>query len=1019
MKGTRKFIAGLTTFLILGMGSLAFAQQTSSIHGSVVDSNGDSLPGVVVVIESPNMQGSRSATTTANGEFLFRLLVPGDYTVTASMPGMQTAKSTVGLGLGQTSKPKLTMNPEATSVELVVTASVDPVLDTTDVVANFDAEFVDNIASGRDIRSRTLLAPGTTQSGVNGSVSISGAQTFENSYMLDGGNISFDNVRGSASFIVIPDAIQETSISTASVSAEFGQFTGGLVNTITKSGGNSFSGVLRSALRNDDWVGTTPLEDEGNVPHADDIVRTDSISIGGPIIKDRLWFHVSGSRFRSQQPGQLIAATPLTDAEAADLGLSGGQFAPGVRQVDSSRDNDKVNLKLTGKIYEGHEMVLSYSDETDDALNSTGRGPLGINAAINNIVPEQHLSANYRGILTPEWTVEALYTEKKSTFEGAGAAGDGDLRFTETVLRDRNFGGRFGAEVLKAPTDETRDHESLMVKTSYFLTTNNAGSHDIVVGLQDQTDSRMGNNHQSASGWEFWDVYPVWDGPDDLEPTPWFGGGGAATLPTQLIWWPIVNESIGSDFNTRSAFVNDRWTFNDNLSFNIGARYDKNDASAEDGKPVSSSDHLSPRVAIEYDLAGDGRHRFTGSYAEYVARLNDAGQQASTAGSPSYAVWYYYGPATNNIADVFAWIGENNGGNADSTRDPFLNDFWQTAPFTNINISPDPANIITTVDPGLESPNAREFRVGYSTSFDRGFFKADVINRDYKDFYATHLFQAEAGPEFGITPSGVDRRVLTNDDENYERTYNAVQMQFQYRVADNFNLAGNYTWSQSIGNFIGETEGQAAISGSATTFYPEYNSFDARSPRGYLDGDQRHIARIFALYDLSTRFGDFNFSATQRFESGAAYSAAFTVNFRNDPAAWGLPTRDQLSYSSPGTTTTYFVDGRRGQFNGEDMTQTDLGVNYSVKLWKIEFFAEFNLYNIFDEDAAVYPNNGWVNTTVRSTGTPFNVFTETPVEGVHYEFDPGFGTPLEGNGVTGNSAYQLPFTYTLDVGLRF
>ena len=142
MRPNRTKWAGIATFLLLFSGS-AFAQQTSSIHGNVVDSNGDPLPGVVVTIESPNMQGSRSVTTMANGDFLFRLLVPGDYTATATMPGMQTSKTTIALGLGQTSKPRMVLQPEATSEELVVTASVDPVLDTTDVVANFDAEFVD------------------------------------------------------------------------------------------------------------------------------------------------------------------------------------------------------------------------------------------------------------------------------------------------------------------------------------------------------------------------------------------------------------------------------------------------------------------------------------------------------------------------------------------------------------------------------------------------------------------------------------------------------------------------------------------------------------------------------------------------------------------------------------------------------------------------------------------------------------------------------------------------------------
>ena len=109
-------------------------------------------------------------------------------------------------------------------------------------------------------------------------------------------------------------------------------------------------------------------------------------------MKDRIWFHLSASRLRSSQPGQLVAAVPLTDAEALDLGLPTGQTGPGVRAVDASRDNDKINFKLTGKIADGHELVLSYADEKDDSLNDTSRGPLGINAALTNNVPEEALS---------------------------------------------------------------------------------------------------------------------------------------------------------------------------------------------------------------------------------------------------------------------------------------------------------------------------------------------------------------------------------------------------------------------------------------------------------------------------------------------------------------------------------------------------------------------------------------------------------------------------------------------------
>jgi outer membrane receptor for ferrienterochelin and colicin len=1026
MISKRKSWASLANIAFLWLGSLAFAQQTASIHGSVLDETGQGLPGVSVTIESPNMQGVRQTVTKVNGDFLFRLLNPGEYTITTTMSGMSTKKVSVVLELGITSRPKIVMSAQAESQTLVVRANTNAVLDTSDVVSNFNAEFVDEIASGRNIRDRALLAPGTTESGVSGSVSISGAQTYENSYLLDGGNIAFDNVRGSASNIVIPDAIQETSIITGSVSAEYGQFTGGLVNTITKSGGNQFSGVLRSALRNDDWIGNTPLEDAsaGAVAHTDDIIREDSISIGGPIWKDRIWFHISGWERNTEQPGLLTATGGVDDSIVEELNtlnpgfnLPTGQTGVGVRTLPGSRENQKINLKVTGKLAEGHELVFSYADEDDDALSSTTRGPLGAKAAINNLVPEEHLSINYRGVITETFNLEAIYTEKGSTFLGAGGGSGGDLRFTETVYAQGFGSGRYGAAPLKKSSDETRDNESFMIKASYFLTTSDMGSHNMVFGVQDQTNMRMANNEQTASGFEIWNVIPIWESSTDLEPTPVFTPGGATHPASGIIAWPITNESIGSDFNTQSVFINDKWVVNDKISLNLGLRYDKNDASAEDGKPVSNSKHLSPRMAFEYDLNGDGKHRFSTSYAEYTSRLNDAGQQASTAGSPSYAYWYYGGPVTTDVRDVFAWLDSLGGDTANPDER-----LWNTAIASNIVLDPDPANLVTLVDPNLESPNAVEYRLGYSYRFDRGFIKSDIIIRDYRDFYSVHLLQESADPSiYGITPGGQDRRYLTNDDENYERTYNAVQTQFTYRATDNLSFFGNYTWSQKQGNFIGETEGQAAVSATAVTFYPEFGNHPLANPRGYIDGDQRHIGRLFAVYNLNTSFGDFNFSATQQYQSGAAYSAGMNVNFFGNEAAYGLPTNDELSYAATRRQTGVFIGGR-GAYRGESMTATDLGVNYSLNIWKIEAFVEINIFNIFDESAAVYKsaNNNWVDTTIIPTGVPWNLFTETPEEGVHYNFGENFGEPLEGNPlVIGASAFQRPRTFQIDIGFKF
>jgi outer membrane receptor for ferrienterochelin and colicin len=586
------------------------AQQTSVIHGSVTDANGQPLPGVVLVIESASLQGSRSATSRETGEFLFRLLPPGNYSLTATMPGMQTQKQSINLGLGQTSRPRVVMKPETTSEELVVVASADPVLDTTDVAANFTADFIDKLALGRGITSRVALAPGTTTSGPNGAISISGAETYDNLYLLNGGVFNFDNIRGTPGSAFISDAIQETTVLSGSVSAEYGNFIGGVINTITKSGGNEYSGSLRASLNNDDWVARTPLElNSAGFTKSDKINKVYTITAGGPILKDRLWFFVSGLTSTNKSDGSLRAASPLTDAQATALGFPTGQTAPGPRNISSESKDERWEIKLTGKIVEGHDLVIDYTNRDIDATNDTSRGNLDLaSVPKTRSIPESLFSVNYRGVITPELTIDAIYTKKQATFTKPTIDTAPDVRYTGTTLQDNNTGVRFFSPTFANGPPEDRDNNTVSLKANYFLITEGAGSHDMTFGVSRYHDFRRADNVQSASGYEIWNVYTVWNG-DQV--TPIFSGGQNGTNQAGLLYWPIQNSSLGADFYTDSIYINDRWTLDEHWAFNVGVRYDKNDATAEDGKPASNSDNTSPRLAVEYDLRGDGKHKFS------------------------------------------------------------------------------------------------------------------------------------------------------------------------------------------------------------------------------------------------------------------------------------------------------------------------------------------------------------------------------------------------------------------------
>src|SRR5207253_10962640 len=126
------------------------------------------------------------------------------------------------------------------------------------------------------------LAPGTTQSGPNQATTISGAPSFENLFLVDGATVN-ENLRGQPHDLFIEDAIQETTVLTGGISAEFGRFTGGVVTAITKSGGNEFSGSIRDSVTNDKWtsLGDSINGTKNTTPQIDKVNNVYEATLGG------------------------------------------------------------------------------------------------------------------------------------------------------------------------------------------------------------------------------------------------------------------------------------------------------------------------------------------------------------------------------------------------------------------------------------------------------------------------------------------------------------------------------------------------------------------------------------------------------------------------------------------------------------------------------------------------------------------------------------------------------------------
>jgi hypothetical protein len=238
--------------------------------------------------------------TDVNGNYLIRGLPPGRYTVVIEFSGMQTVNREMNVPLGDTVRLDASMGPAALEETVTVVAETPGILATTQTGENFRVEDIDRLPTGRTLAGIATLAPGLTDNTPNaGQLTIAGAFAYDNVFLVDGVDVN-DNLFGTANNLFIEDAIEETQVMTSGISAEYGRFMGGVVNAITRSGGNEFRGSYRLNLRNEAWTRQTPFERERNIERPDRMSQFHEGTFGGPILRDRLWFFApAGSRTRS------------------------------------------------------------------------------------------------------------------------------------------------------------------------------------------------------------------------------------------------------------------------------------------------------------------------------------------------------------------------------------------------------------------------------------------------------------------------------------------------------------------------------------------------------------------------------------------------------------------------------------------------------------------------------------------------------------------------------------------------
>jgi len=417
------FSAVRMLLLVMGIAMLPgiVRAQTASINGTVTDPSGAVVPGATVAAVNEDTNASRDTQTGNTGAYSISNLVPGKYDITIEKSGLKTVKfAAVTLTVDQalTLDAKLDISVASQTVTVEGT-SVAPI-DTTDSQVSNVVDEKQILALPlilRDPYQLVLLTPGTTYTNTgSGGFSVNGSRDRNNNFQLDGTNNNDPGVPGAGFAILNPDATQEFRVITSNYLPEFGRNSGSVIDIITRSGTNDFHGDLYyfgrwNALGSRDF-----FNDVSQGPQSPYVRNTFGASIGGPVIKNKLFyfFNYEGSRF---------ATATTTSAVVPDAAFKTGIFT----YTDPKAGPVSVDVSTPGS--PNNAFGLALDPQTQKILNfyPAPNGPAVIQGvssqfffANTDLANLNNYLAKVDYVITPRNTVSVRYLANKDNDNGGG-----------------------------------------------------------------------------------------------------------------------------------------------------------------------------------------------------------------------------------------------------------------------------------------------------------------------------------------------------------------------------------------------------------------------------------------------------------------------------------------------------------------------------------------------------------------------------------------------------------------------
>ncbi len=552
---------------LFALNGIALAQTTGNIRGVVTDETGGVLPGATVTITSEALIGGpRIVVTNEIGVFRFPSIAVGTYVVEVTMDGFSTYRvEGVAVPLNGTATVNAAL-PLATVTEAVTVSGEPPILDVTDsgFSSGWKGEMIEDLPTNRNFWDLMQASPGIatlSPDGQDDRTQAYGSGNSSNAWNVDGIEVTSPDT-GSAWWYVNPDLIEEIEISGIGAPAEFGNATGAVINVVTKGGSNAFHGSANFYFQfdglTDENVRVDPFSgepDPNGIPFGRDTYRDITGSLGGPISQDSLWF------FFGLQHGRDYFTL---------LGVTS--------EVDSGSAYDRFDFKLSAQLSENHRLdeilhqeIFSFDEAVtafvtpDAAGTESGTNPswkVGLTSVLSDTTL---LELNYAG-----WWGDAPW----ESF--TGSQGEAFIDYDPPGGGPERYSGG-----IWYPYDYVQSTHQVNAKVTKYAADFLNSQHDFKFGVQlsyGKSDAKILVSPTGAYAYNIGSyVY-----------TYYYYGYAYEYEYSGLYRAVQPGYSYGSTATNLGVFLDDSITVGDQLTLNLGVRYDRNVGN------LAPSDRLNP-----------------------------------------------------------------------------------------------------------------------------------------------------------------------------------------------------------------------------------------------------------------------------------------------------------------------------------------------------------------------------------------------------------------------------------------